>query len=106
SDCTGSWSISSASGLAMVRAVAPTGVYFQTGFMRRFDRGYVAAKRKIAEGEIGTPVVFKSSSRDPFRPSLEYLNPEHSGGLIIDCGIHDLDLARWFMGEIASVYSI
>jgi hypothetical protein len=33
----------------------------------------VAAKRKIEEGVIGTPVVFKSSSRDPFRPSLEYL---------------------------------
>ena len=104
--CEKPLSISLPDALAMLRSVEQTGVYFQMGFMRRFDKGYVAAKRKIAEGEIGTPVVFKSSSRDPFRPSLEYLNPEHSGGLIIDCGIHDLDLARWFMGEIASVYSI
>ncbi len=104
--CEKPLSISLPNALAMLRVIEQTGVYFQMGFMRRFDKGYVAAKNKIADGEIGTPVVFKSSSRDPFRPSLEYLNPEHSGGLIIDCGIHDLDLARWFMGEIASVYSI
>jgi inositol 2-dehydrogenase len=90
----------------MCSTVKESGVFFQMGFMRRFDKGYLAAKRKIEEGAIGTPVVFKSSSRDPYRPSLEYLNPAHSGGLFVDCGIHDLDLARWFMGEIASVYSI
>lgn len=90
----------------MLRVIEQTGVFFQMGFMRRFDKGYVAARRKIEEGLIGTPVVFKSSSRDPFRPSLEYLYPAHSGGLFVDCGIHDLDLARWYMGEIASVFSI
>ena len=91
---------------AMMEAVEDSGVFFQMGFMRRFDAGYAAAKKKISEGAIGTPVVFKSSSRDPYRPSLEYLDPKHSGGLIVDCGIHDFDLARWFMGEIAHVYSI
>jgi len=90
----------------MMKAVEDNGVFFQMGFMRRFDAGYAAAKRKITEGLIGTPVVFKSSSRDPFRPSLEYADPKHSGGLIIDCGIHDFDLARWFMGDVAQVYSI
>jgi scyllo-inositol 2-dehydrogenase (NAD+) len=104
--CEKPLSISLAEAHEMLRAIEQTGVFFQMGFMRRFDKGYVAAKRKIQEGAIGTPVVFKSSSRDPFRPSLEYLDPAHSGGLFIDCGIHDLDLARWFMGEIASVYSI
>src|SRR2546421_163219 len=104
--CEKPLSISLAEARAMLRTVEETGVFFQMGFMRRFDKGYVAGKRKIEEGVIGTPVVFKSSSRDPFRPSLEYLDPAHSGGLFVDCGIHDLDLARWFMGEIASVYSI
>lgn len=104
--CEKPLSISLAEARAMLRTVEETGVFFQMGFMRRFDKGYVAAKRKIEEGVIGTPVVFKSSSRDPFRPSLEYLDPVHSGGLFIDCGIHDLDLARWYMGEIESVYSI
>jgi scyllo-inositol 2-dehydrogenase (NAD+) len=104
--CEKPLSISLAEAQEMHRIVEQTGVFFQMGFMRRFDKGYLAAKRKIEEGEIGTPVVFKSSSRDPFRPSLEYLDPVHSGGLFIDCGIHDLDLARWYMGDIDSVYSI
>jgi inositol 2-dehydrogenase len=91
---------------AMLKVVEDTSVFFQMGFMRRFDKGYLAAHNKIEEGAIGTPVVFKSSSRDPYRPSLEYLDPAHSGGLLIDCGIHDFDLARWYMGDIASVYSI
>lgn len=104
--CEKPLSISLEEARAMLRAVEETGVFFQMGFMRRFDKGYVAAKSKIDDGAIGTPVVFKSSSRDPYRPSLEYLDPAHSGGLLVDCGIHDLDLARWFMGDIASVYSI
>jgi scyllo-inositol 2-dehydrogenase (NAD+) len=104
--CEKPLSISLAEAQEMQRIVEQTDVFFQMGFMRRFDKGYLAAKRKIEEGAIGKPVVFKSSSRDPFRPSLEYLDPAHSGGLFIDCGIHDLDLARWYMGDIASVYSI
>ena len=104
--CEKPLSISLDAARAMLGIGEQTGVFFQMGFMRRFDKGYVAAKRQIDEGVIGTPVVFKSSSRDPYRPSLEYLDPAHSGGLFIDCGIHDLDLARWYMGEIASVYSI
>ena len=104
--CEKPLSISLEEAHAMRHTVEQAGVFFQMGFMRRFDKGYVGAKRKIDEGVIGTPVVFKSSSRDPFRPSLEYLDPAHSGGLFVDCGIHDLDLARWFMGDIASLYSI
>jgi inositol 2-dehydrogenase len=104
--CEKPLSISLAAAQEMQRIVEETGIFFQMGFMRRFDKGYLAAKHKIEQGEIGTAVVFKSSSRDPFRPSLEYLDPAHSGGLFVDCGIHDLDLGRWYMGDIASVYSI
>ena len=104
--CEKPLSISLPDALSMQRTIEQSGAFFQMGFQRRFDNGYVAAKRKINDGLIGNLVLFKSSSRDPQRPSLEYLNPATSGGLIIDCGIHDLDLARWFMGEVESVYSI
>ena len=80
--------------------------FFQMGFMRRFDPGYVAGKKQVDEGHIGTPVVFKATSRDPYRPSLEYANPASSGGILVDMGIHDFDLARWFMGEVATVSAI
>jgi predicted dehydrogenase len=90
----------------MAAAVDRSGTFFQMGFMRRFDPGYAAAKRQIDEGRIGRPVVFKSTSRDPYPPSLEYANPASSGGILVDMGIHDFDLARWFMGEVATVSAI
>jgi inositol 2-dehydrogenase len=90
---------------AMANAIDASGTFFQMGFMRRFDPGYAAAKAKIVEGAIGRPVVFKSSSRDPFRPSLEYANPASSGGIMVDMGIHDFDLARWFMGDVDTVHA-
>jgi inositol 2-dehydrogenase len=91
---------------AMKRAVEKAGMFFQMGFMRRFDAGYAAAKKQIEAGRIGAPLVFKATSRDPFRPSLEYANPASSGGMLIDMGIHDFDLARWFMGDVRSVAAI
>src|SRR3954469_6251711 len=91
---------------AMDTAVTTSGAFFQMGFMRRFDPGYAAAKKQIDEGKVGRPVVFKSPPRDPYRPSLEYANPASSGGILVDMGIHDFDLARWFMGDIKSVTAI
>ncbi len=99
-------SISLDDAIAMRKSVAQSGVFFQLGFMRRFDSGYAAAKARVDEGMIGDAVVFKSTSRDPYPPSLAYADPRSSGGLIIDMGIHDFDLARWFMGEVASVQAI
>lgn len=90
---------------AMKDAVAKNGVFFQLGFMRRFDRAYAVAKKKIETGLIGTPIVFKSASRDQSAPPIEYLKPVNSGGLFIDLGIHDFDLARWFMGDVKSVFT-
>ncbi len=86
--------------------VARRGTFLQIGFMRRFDPGYAAAKQKLDSGAIGRAVVFKSTSRDPTRTSLEYADPRNSGGMILDMGIHDFDLARWFMGEVRTVHTI
>ncbi|MEX0778925.1 MAG: inositol 2-dehydrogenase [Balneolales bacterium] len=101
--CEKPLSISLNEALLMQEAVESSGIFFHMGFMRRFDSGYAAAKKKIEEGIIGKPVVFKSTSRDPYRPSLEYA--KGSGGLVADMGIHDFDLARWYMGDVKSVFS-
>lgn len=90
----------------MKTAIERSQMFFQMGFMRRFDAGYAAAKKAIDAGRIGMPLVFKATSRDPFRPSLEYANPKSSGGMLIDMGIHDFDLARFFMGDVRSVAAI
>jgi scyllo-inositol 2-dehydrogenase (NAD+) len=90
----------------MIAAIDRGRVMFQAGFMRRFDSGYAAAKRKIEAGAIGKPVTFKSIGRDPFCPDLEYAKPSVSGGLILDMAIHDFDLGRWLMAdEVRRVYT-
>lgn len=104
--CEKPLSISLDEAVAIRRAVERSGIFFQMGFMRRFDRGFAAAKQRLGEGAIGDAVVFKSTSRDPFRPSVEYADPRSSGGMILDMGIHDFDLARWFMGEVATVQAV
>jgi predicted dehydrogenase len=91
---------------AMRDAASRTAVPLHVGFMRRFDPGYAAAKRQVDDGAIGRVVLFKACSRDPFPPSAEYANPRSSGGLLVDMGIHDFDLARWFMGDVQSVYAV
>ncbi len=83
----------------MLAAVDKAGVMFQVGFMRRFDRGFAEAKRRIEAGDIGTPVAITSVSRDPGCPDPEWAKPASSGGMILDLAIHDFDLIRWLMGD-------
>ncbi len=90
----------------ILRVVEETGAFLQMGFQRRFDAAYLGARRKVEEGAIGTPLVFTSISRDPFRPPLEFCDPKVSGGLIADMGIHDFDVARMYMGEVQTVHAV
>jgi len=89
-----------------LEAVERAHVPLQVGFMRRFDAAYQKAKALIDSGQIGYPVTFKSLGRDPFCPRPEYADPAKSGGLILDMGIHDFDLARWLMNsEVERVFT-
>jgi Oxidoreductase family, NAD-binding Rossmann fold len=69
---------------ASLAAVQQADVLLQVGFMRRFDPGYVQAQALIQSGRIGRPLTFKAVGRDPSCPPLEYADPAHSGGLVLD----------------------
>ncbi len=91
---------------SMLAAVEKAGVLFQVGFMRRFDKGFAAAKGKIEAGDIGTPIVAQAISRDPNCPEPDWAAPANSGGMILDLAIHDFDMLRWLMGdEVQRVYA-
>jgi len=98
-------SLSIAEAKEMLDAVGSAGIFLQMGFQRRFDSGYIEARKKVDAGVIGTPVIISMTSRDPFAPPLGFCDPKASGGLILDMGIHDFDLARMFLGEVESVYA-
>lgn len=91
-------------GRRVVRAVEERGIPCQVGFQRRYDPAYVRAKEMIEAGELGQLEGFRAVGRDPYPPNLEFLKT--SGGLLVDMGIHDLDLARFLVGEVAEVYAI
>jgi inositol 2-dehydrogenase len=84
-----------------VEAVAATGVRFQVGFHRRHDPDWVAATRRIHAGELGDPYLFRTSLRDMTPPPVAFL--AGSGGFFVDMTIHDLDTARWMVGEVVEV---
>jgi inositol 2-dehydrogenase len=90
----------------MIETVDRAGVFFQMAFQRRFDTSYLAAKTRVEAGAIGEPVMFTSISRDPYPPPLSFCDPKVSGGLIADMGVHDFDVARMYMGEVARVHAI
>jgi myo-inositol 2-dehydrogenase/D-chiro-inositol 1-dehydrogenase len=81
-----------------------SGMKLQVGFHRRFDPDYQAARRTIAAGDLGQLFLFRTSSRDPRPPSFDFL--EQSGGLFVDFSLHDLDLARWLVGEVEEVTAV
>ena len=81
---------------------------FMLGFMRRYDPSYAFAKKKIEEGYIGKPILFRGYSVDPesaIEGALKYA--KNSAGQFIDMAVHDIDLARWFLeSEPKSIFAI
>jgi inositol 2-dehydrogenase len=87
-----------------VEAADRAGVRLQVGFMRRYDPAYRRAYQAIDSGELGTLVLFSATSRDAKPPPRSYFSVPAAGGLFLDSGIHDFDLARWLMrDEVTSV---
>jgi len=66
-------------------------------FNRRFDPNLAALKAQIDAGAIGEVEMITILSRDPGLPPIEYIKV--SGGIFRDMMIHDLDVARWLVGE-------
>ena len=76
----------------------------QIGHQRRFDAGYVEAKRAFTAGELGWIHSLRAVTCDMAPPPVEFL--AGSGGLFRDCSVHDFDILRWLTGrEIVEVYA-
>ncbi len=82
---------------ACLDVVERCGTPLMVGFQRRFDPDFRALKEAIDEGRVGDVEMVTLTSRDPGPPPYTYI--ERSGGIFRDMTIHDLDLARWLLGE-------
>lgn len=72
-------------------------VPIQLGFVRRFDPGHKAVHDAVRTGDIGELHQVVVTSRDPGLAPEAYLKV--SGGILRDMTIHDLDMARFILGE-------
>lgn len=63
------------------------------GFWRRTCWPFGAAKKLLTEGAIGEPQLIRSCQWDAYLPPIAFCAT--SGGLELDCGIHEFDLLAW-----------
>jgi myo-inositol 2-dehydrogenase/D-chiro-inositol 1-dehydrogenase len=70
------------------------------GFVRRFDPSYVHAWEQLRDGSVGHPFLVRSQTCDLNDPEGFFVRfAPGSGGLFMDCSVHDIDLARWMLGN-------
>lgn len=88
-----------------VETAERAGIPLMIGFNRRFDPSFAALKAGLDEGAIGALEVVQITSRDPGPPPISYVTA--SGGLYRDMAIHDLDMARFLLGEaVVEVFAV
>lgn len=89
----------------VIEVVKKTGVKFQVGFNRRFDRNFKQVHDVALSGQLGDVHIVKITSRDPEPPPLEYVKV--SGGIFADMTIHDFDILRYVTGsEVVEVSAV
>lgn len=94
----------------LVDAVVQAGVVSLVGCNMRFHPGVRALKELVDTGALGTILSahFEVGQFLPdWRPSIDYRTSysarrELGGGIILDA-IHELDYARWLLGEVSEV---
>ena len=86
---------------AAAAAMERAGRRLQVGFQRRFDPDWTAAKHRIDAGEVGAVRLLRISHRNRAHPHGG--STERLGSLFVDMSVHDMDSARWLVGEVAEV---
>jgi myo-inositol 2-dehydrogenase/D-chiro-inositol 1-dehydrogenase len=70
------------------------------GYVRRFDASYRDAYDKVQRGLVGKPFLVRSHTLDKNDPSGFFVRfAPTSGGIFADMSVHDVDVARWFLGR-------
>lgn len=97
--CEKPLSLDAREGSTLGRLAGRQGLVLQIGFWRRFSAPWKIAKETLDAGLIGDPVMIRLSQWDAYPPPAAFCDPRVSGGLAIDCGVHEFDLAEWFTGS-------
>ncbi|MCQ9165729.1 MULTISPECIES: Gfo/Idh/MocA family oxidoreductase [unclassified Arthrobacter] len=93
---------------AALADVGRAGVNFQVGFNRRYAEDFLAAKRDIDSGVVGTPQLLRSLTRDPGTGSIPGAAKTPPWTVFMETLIHDFDTLNWFNAgaEPVQVYAV
>lgn len=92
------------SSLPVLEHIAACGGTVMIGHQRRFDRGYLEARRAYRAGELGWIHSLRAVTCDQAPPPVSFLAT--SGGLFRDCSVHDFDIVQWLTGRgIVELYA-
>lgn len=82
---------------ALGQNAAARGLILQVGFWRRFAAPYRRIRSLIQSAVIGAPFFIRLSQWDAQPPPMSFCDSNISGGIEVDCGVHEFDLARWIL---------
>jgi len=103
--CEKPMALSSKEAKEMIEVANENKVILMLGFCHRFYQLNAKVKKFIGEKKLGKIIMFHNR----FNLDVNYENTwfaqkgEAGGGVIMDCGIHSVDLFRWLIGEVDSV---
>jgi predicted dehydrogenase len=91
----------------VAEAARSAGVRVRVGYNHRYHRAFREARGIFESGALGEMMYVRGRYGHGGRPGYDRewrARPEQSGGgEAIDQGVHLIDLARWFLGDFASV---
>ena len=89
----------------MVEAARNNRVLLMTAFKFRFFDEVLTARQLISQGEIGKIIMFRNMFGGAADMSKKWFSKKEisGGGVLIDNGVHAIDLFRFLSGEVRNV---
>jgi predicted dehydrogenase len=107
--CEKPLAMNEAESLQMIQIMEQANLPLYVGFVYRFSPVAMEIKRLLAEGAIGQPrslrLIYiwdchgKYEGRIGEKPNAARHGRMIEGGPMVDCGVHQIDLARWWLGS-------
>lgn len=93
---------------AIVAVCREAGVPLMVGQVVRFFPAYRRLKAALDDDSIGKPGVVRVArvGSHPGPTRAWFNDPAASGGVVLDMMIHELDLLRWWFGEVVRLYGL
>lgn len=91
---------------AIAAAAARSGKFFMVGLVLRFWPEYVELGRRVAAGELGTPLAVATHRLSMPADWNDWMaDPSLSGGVAVDLLVHDFDQMNRLLGPARSVFA-